>query len=738
MMTLVLETAVKATCVLLLAYAVNTARRRASAASRHLVWTLAVAALLLLPLVSAALPRWDIRIPVPATRHEARNQGPAGYQVQGIGSVVAIAPVDVDAATAVPLTPAWSWAVVVAGLYLGGFFVLVFRLAYERWRVYRFALRAADVRDPEWTRLLRDCARRLDVRREVRLLRSLDHSMPMAFGTRRPTIVIPSVSDTWSDDRRRAVLLHELAHIARHDCLTQLLAAAACAVYWPHPGVWWAAHRLRVERELACDDLVLQAGTHAREYAEHLLELAYALGGYRAPALVVSMARPGQVEGRMLAALDPARDRTAPAFRVRMAGAVLGAALLVPLATSGAAFVPAEAPSPQHADKVLDAAPVAGSTERKSPGTWEIWPDEAGKVHLKLNERADSSYGSTIGIARLEGLPPALLSGAGGPAQFRIRRDAGTLTFEGTFHSGIGAGTFVFAPAPTFPAELAKRGMATPTFAEQYVLARGDIGFAFLDELAAQHYAQPDLPGLVRAAEHGVNGDFVRDMGGLGYRLGQLEALVRLREHGVSQSFIRELAAQGLPRLTADDLVRARDHGVSPRYIGDLKALGYSWSLDELVSARDHGISPEYVRDLRQLGYHLTLAELTTFRDHGISPEYVSELSALGYSQLSLAELVKARDHGLSPEYVRDLRGQGYTLTMDELLKARDHGVNAQWVSGLKNRSSAHLSFDELVALRDHGTTAWGYRQNRLVYYAHAHVRAIDRWFRELVERWSK
>jgi beta-lactamase regulating signal transducer with metallopeptidase domain len=83
----------------------------------------------------------------------------------------------------------------------------------------------------------------------------------MTFGTWRCGIVVPATAETWSDDRRRAVLLHELAHIARHDCLTQLLAAVACALYWVHPGVWWTAHRLRRERERASDDRVLATGT---------------------------------------------------------------------------------------------------------------------------------------------------------------------------------------------------------------------------------------------------------------------------------------------------------------------------------------------------------------------------------------------------------------------------------------------------------------------------------------------
>ena len=290
---------------------------------------------------------------------------------------------------------------------------------------------------------------------------------------RRPCILIPSVADTWSDDRRRAVLLHELAHIARHDCVTQLLAAVACAIYWIHPGVWWVARRLRIERELACDDRVLSAGTHAREYAAHLLELAYALGGYRAPALVVSMARPRQVEGRMIAVLDAARNRAVPAWRGQLAGAVIAAALLVPIAAAAGHGEAGECagdqtgkPAAQGAHEVPTRRPSPG---RACAGTWEIRATQtAPVVYLRLSESASSSHGSTIAIERLEGLAPALLSGAGGAAKFGIRRDAGVLTFDGTFHSGVGAGTYTFTPSASFPAELVKRGFARPTPADQY------------------------------------------------------------------------------------------------------------------------------------------------------------------------------------------------------------------------------------------------------------------------------
>jgi beta-lactamase regulating signal transducer with metallopeptidase domain len=709
-----IEGVLKVSGVIAAAATANVLCRRLSAASRHLIWTLAVASLLALPIFWVVLPGWRIAIPVAASigSDVTPDIEPVG-RTDVSGSSAAAEDAVTFSATAAPAgirqtTPIggrmWvSLAAVLFICYVAGVGVLLLRLAYERWAVRRLARRAIDVTDPAWRGLLLGCAAQIGVQRPVRLLRSLDRSMPMAFGVRLPAILIPSVADTWPDDRRRAVLLHELAHIARHDCLTQFMAAVSCALYWIHPGVWWIARRLRVERELACDDLVLKAGTHAREYAEHLLELAYTMGSYRAPALVVSMARARHVEGRMLAVLDVARNRTSPAVGSRLAGVVIATALLLPLSTAQATIVSASAVSGQKDTKNM--AEAAGVTEKGLPGTWEIRATQAAQVvRLRLSESAGSSHSSTIPVDRLQGLAPSLLSGPGGVAKFVIRRDAGTFAFEGMFKSGVGAGTYSFAPSAGFPDQFVKRGLARPTAADQYVLARADIGFAFLDELTAQRYARPDLPQLVRAGEHGVDLVFVREMAALGYRLGQLDALIGQRDHGVSPQFIRELSAQGLTGLTAEDLVRARDHGVSPRYIGELKTLGYaSLSLDSLVGARDHGVSPEYVRDLRQLGYQLTLADLTRARDHGVSPEYVRDLVALGYPHMSLDSLIGARDHGISPEYVRELQALGYRLTIEELTRARDHGVSAEYVRALKAQGREGLTLDELVAMRDRG-----------------------------------
>lgn len=714
-------------------------RRRASAASRHFVLTLAVVGALALPMLAVTLPAWPVVVRPEAVPSAAiMNSGDEVFE-----SATASAPLtetDMAAATR-PAAVSMSWPSMAATLYIVVAFGILVHLGMQQWTVRRLAREASEVEDREWTRVLRESAAAMGLERQVRLLRSRERSMPMAFGARRPAILIPAVADTWPDEQKRAVILHELAHVARHDCLTQALACVACAMYWFHPAAWWVAKRLRIERELACDDRVISSGTQARQYAAHLLEIAYAFGSYRAPALAVSMARPRQLEGRMLAALDGARNRRVPAARARLAGLAVATALLVPLAAATATTAPppfvevqptaaeTEAPTPEPQDRlaptlrsvksdvrntarrIVRAAPaVMRGSQDGLPGTWEIRPPgnikTDGTVHLRLTE-LNSSSGTNIAIDKLEGLTAAQLT-TGGPVQFRLRRDAGTFTFEGVVRGGVGAGTYTFAADPAFPEQLAKRGFARPTAQEQYQMARHDVGFALIDELVKHGYAKPATSELVRAGHHGVRADYVREMAEHGYRLGSLEPLITLRDHGVTPSYVRELAAHGHKGLSADAIRKARDHGVTPEYVRALRDAGYtSLTMEELIKARDHGVTSQYLRELVDAGHRgLPLAEVIRVRDHGVSGEYVAEMKQLGYA-LPVAELVRARDHGVSAAFVRELAALGYErLPMDTLIRLRDHGVSAQYVRELKELGYERIPVDDLVKLRDHGLTA--------------------------------
>lgn len=323
----------RATLLLAAAALAAALMRRRPAAARHLVWGLAMVSLLALPALSLVLPHWEL----------------AFVSVDAIHPALLVPGARAAALAALP------WGAIALALWAAGALIALVRLVVAQAAVLALAGRAGPIIGGEWRERMESAARELGVTRRVRLLRASGGAMPMTWGVLRPAVLLPAEADGWTAERQRVVLLHELAHVARRDCLWQLVASLGCALYWFHPGAWWAAHRMREEREQACDDRVLAAGTRASDYAGHLLAVARAFRPARlTAAAAVGMAARSQLEDRVVAVLDGARARDSVSARVALACAAAGALALLPLAAA-APSVRAGDEAPRHVPAVAAA-----------------------------------------------------------------------------------------------------------------------------------------------------------------------------------------------------------------------------------------------------------------------------------------------------------------------------------------------------------------------------------------------
>ncbi|MFN0165726.1 MAG: GWxTD domain-containing protein, partial [Bryobacteraceae bacterium] len=106
----------------------------------------------------------------------------------------------------------------------------------------------------------------------VRVFESLASAVPATCGWLRPVILLPASSITGlPPEQLEAVLTHELAHIARHDYLVNLLQVAVETLLFFHPAVWWISGHIRHEREVCCDELALTVYQDRLQYSRALL-----------------------------------------------------------------------------------------------------------------------------------------------------------------------------------------------------------------------------------------------------------------------------------------------------------------------------------------------------------------------------------------------------------------------------------------------------------------------------------
>src|SRR6266487_1977269 len=374
MIAILADAFVKATVLLVLAVIVTLCLRRSPAALRHLVWSLACGGVLALPLASALLPNWRVagwpRLDVPIALDVAQVAGaPLGASREHAPTPPRTPPASVTSVQrSVPsftvdegpvrFRVTGDWTALIFPIWLSGVAAILLLLAVAIVRIMWLNRVTALVQDERWLGLVEELSLELGLTRHVRLLQANGPAMPMTWGIRRPAILLPA-------EGRRDVLLHELAHVKRHDFLIQLIARIACAVYWFHPLVWLAATRLREERERACDDHVLRAGATPSAYATHLLDIARGLRAARATSLAsVAMARPAQLATRLIDVLDTRRSRDTLSVRSAVPAWIAAIAVVVPLAAAAPRIV--EPPPGSSSIDTITRLPSPSFTQKRA------------------------------------------------------------------------------------------------------------------------------------------------------------------------------------------------------------------------------------------------------------------------------------------------------------------------------------------------------------------------------------
>jgi beta-lactamase regulating signal transducer with metallopeptidase domain len=544
-----------------------------------------------------------------------------------------------------------NWAL---ALWVVGVWVFLFKLLIGFIATTLLTRRAGEFADPLVRELFSSLLSEVGLQRKVRLLRSERTTMPIVYGIFRPAVLLPAEAEAWTEERRRMVLLHELTHITRRDCLTQMLAQVACAFYWFNPLVWYAVHRLRVEREQACDDYVLSIGTKPSDYANHLLEIARSMQERSmfewSHTATVAMARRSQLEGRLLSILSKENKRGAMSRALTLGLLTLICVLLLALAAihptpihaQNQATSPYEATSEKESDErsLPDSFAVAGARRMDEMGAQGVSAHETVRRQGETTTLVGSPQGKTVHKEELE-------KGTGQNLQDAFERTVERESIE--------------APA---------QQSATVVQMPEVKLSTGEEANFFIK---AGHKQEQTRQTQNRS------GDFIDEMAEAGYTNLSVDELIRLKTSGVNADYVRSLRALGFTNLTSKELASLSIHRVTTAYIQAIHAAGYNkLSAKELTTFRIHNISPEYIKTLREAGHgNLEAKQLTEFAVHGVTPAFINAIRASGYGNLSPKELVSLRVHGVTPDLINRARGRLGELTIKQIISLKNMGMLA-------------------------------------------------------------
>jgi hypothetical protein len=167
------------------------------------------------------------------------------------------------------------WLGVVTILFLIGAGFGLLRLGLGLWSVSGYRRRGRMIDDATLHDMLNALRVTVSCQQPIEVRESSDLSAPATVGWFRPLILLPADWRTWSEEERRAVLAHELAHIRRADYAAGLFARISLIVHFYHPLAYWLAGRLQFQQELAADTLAASCvggrGPYLRALAQLLL-----------------------------------------------------------------------------------------------------------------------------------------------------------------------------------------------------------------------------------------------------------------------------------------------------------------------------------------------------------------------------------------------------------------------------------------------------------------------------------
>jgi beta-lactamase regulating signal transducer with metallopeptidase domain len=732
------------TALLIVTLAVVQTLRGFSAALRHSIWTFTVCGCLALPILTIFPP--SVAVPIPTTeifdspRH-SEILSPAPYPItpdslsevkesllsKALAHSSSQKPVFSDTRSDQERFVVNAARTVSMTWLLGVIFVLV-RLGIGLFRLIALTHGAKPLHSPAWIDARNEAADLLGIPRgNVRIRAHQTVTSPFVWGVWRSTILLPAAAET-DPSQWKTALLHECGHIKRRDCLTQTVATAACALYWFHPLMWLAAHRMRLEQEIACDDQALSLGLKASDYAGYLVAAARAVITHaRTPSGAIGFTQ-SHLERRIRSILNPTLSHRAPSAKLLMAAGVGVCLCALAFAQIRPVVLPFVASLKEITDErkleelskdlksILAKAetdwrsmeelmkdtpffPASAKPNRNNDFERPLTPTELGEIMIAAERKYQAAIASgkiASVLIHKNGAPEVQI--ADNIALNRILRNVEEPLEYSPLFANVGQ-----LDGPDQEIQLKIHGV-TP---------------AFIDEIAQLGYADITLSKLLAFKIYGVDKEFIESFQALGYRTLSPNQLLAAKSQGFTAADLVEIQNRSSEAVSYDEAIRqfrlterktlksvaknfterffwselsvkkvkpSNDFLLEePQFPPQVHAMLQQRHTDEEIEKVRHALdyaSLEYFWLKRVDAGHpdgrgrRSYFTSSNMRDYGVTPEFLKEIRSVAGKRFSPQDYIRLKRYGVTADFIRELAAQGAVkLSADDLINLKIHSV---------------------------------------------------------------
>ena len=296
-----------------------------------------------------------------------------------------------------------------------------------------------------------------------------------------------------------------------------------------------------------------------------------------------------------------------------------------------------------------------------------------------------------------------------GNVEFKLVREAGTMTFKGQFDGQEGFGHFRFTPDEGYLSAIKQMGVQDIDDRREFAYFTVNIKKEYVDMLVHNGFPHISQRDLISFAAMKIDKDFIQDWRGSGFDdADNPRNLISLKAMKIDRAYVNELKAAGYDHLNVHELISMKAQHIDRSYIRSLGRNGDSpIPVRELISYKAMHIDSGYLDALRKLGYdNLPRNEVTSLYAMHITPEYIKSLQELGFKDIPARELTSLKGMSITPEYIKGFQDIGFKdISARQLTSFKAMNITPDFIKGFRDLGYGELSPGELSSLKSMNIT---------------------------------